>query len=155
MYQGEIQKIQTNGKRVYFMTSNYKGIRVNGIKVDEHRYVMEQYLGRKLKTNEVVHHKNGDKRDNRIENLEVMSLSDHTRLHRKDHSVTDAQIQNLVKLNYGKPSKHRKLTNEDVMYIRKNYIPRDKIFGCRALAKQFGVAHPQISKIINYKRYIV
>lgn len=47
----------------------------------EHRVFMEQYLGRKLDINEVVHHINGDKLDNRIENLKVMSKQEHDSLH--------------------------------------------------------------------------
>lgn len=39
----------------------------------EHRLVIEEYFERKLKSNEHVHHINGDKRDNRLENLVVMS----------------------------------------------------------------------------------
>lgn len=57
----------------------YKEINVNGKRVREHRYIMEQHLGRKLELWEHVHHINDDSSDNRLENLEVLSNSDHQR----------------------------------------------------------------------------
>lgn len=48
---------------------------LNGKQLKQHRVVMEEYLGRKLFPHENVHHKNGVRSDNRIENLELWSVS--------------------------------------------------------------------------------
>lgn len=47
----------------------------------EHDLIMECLIGRHLNDDEVVHHKNKIKHDNRKENLELMKISEHARLH--------------------------------------------------------------------------
>jgi hypothetical protein len=55
----------------------YKKIRVNGILVFEHRNIAEKNLGKKLSSEELVHHINGNKSDNRIENLRIVTRQTH------------------------------------------------------------------------------
>lgn len=49
--------------------------------VYEHTLIMTSFLGRELAEDEVIHHINGDRRDNRTENLQLMSKAEHNRLH--------------------------------------------------------------------------
>ena len=70
------------------MVSKYKAIKVNGIKHDEHRYVMERHLGQKLSFDEVVHHKDENPRNNDISNLEVLTRQQHIRIHQRGQSLT-------------------------------------------------------------------
>lgn len=71
------------GKGVpYFdKSTGYMKISIFGKQLKYHRYVMEEHLGRKLAVAELVHHKNYNKLDNRINNLEIILRSEHMRLH--------------------------------------------------------------------------
>jgi len=49
--------------------------------IKEHRYVMEKFLGRKLSKNEIIHHKDQNKTNNKVENLQIMNPSEHAKTH--------------------------------------------------------------------------
>ena len=56
---------------------NYPGVNGSG-RIMVHRKIMQEHLGRPLLKNENVHHKNGDRKDNRLSNLELWSTSQPT-----------------------------------------------------------------------------
>lgn len=78
LWAAETGRVKTKPRGVrrqesYYVTSNgYAKIKLpNGSWTLEHRHVMEQTLGRSLLPGENVHHKNGDRLDNRPDNLEL------------------------------------------------------------------------------------
>ncbi|MBN2312337.1 MAG: HNH endonuclease [Sedimentisphaerales bacterium] len=121
----------------------YKALKVNGIKVDEHRYVMQQFLGRPLLRTEIVHHKDGNPRNNSIDNLRLMSPQEHARHHLTGRHTCPLSKQELQSLG----RRHRtsaKLEASDIPVIRK-MISRG--IEQQFIASIYGVHRTQISRI--------
>lgn len=99
-----------------FILNGYRVYRINHKPKFEHRIVIEKYIDRELSDNEIIHHKNGDKLDNRIGNLEIITRSDHKRIHRNPDFYFDGISKSCSRC------KKIKLINEFYPHHRKNRI---------------------------------
>lgn len=70
----------------YSLQKHPSATRKDGYK-QVHRVVMEEHLERLLDSDEQVHHINGDKTDNRLENLVLIGVSEHMSLHAKENHI--------------------------------------------------------------------
>ena len=104
----------------------------------EHRKIMEDYLGRKLSRNEVVHHKNGITTDNRLDNLELMSRGKHISIHKKGKGKLAGFLDRFIEL-YGCGWSCAQIADEylcsagGVVKMLRKHIPLRPVgFQCRA-----------------------
>ena len=112
------------------MTEYKRKWRNNGVSSVEHRIIMERHIGRKLSDIEVVHHINGNKRDNRIENLQLLpDRATHNRIHALDfcpkgHEFTKENTEIRTTKSGGKTRRCKKCHRIET---RKNYLSKKGI----------------------------
>ena len=122
-HRGEV--IQKNG---------YVTVSIGNKKYYKHRLVMEEHIGRKLLPGEEVHHINGIRTDNRIENLELVVNGGHQQKH--------ATKQGLGKDRIGKEP-----SNKTSVAIREEiHILYSRGASITQLCKDFGLSRPTITK---------
>lgn len=89
----------------------------------EHVYEIEKKIGRKLGKNEIVHHVDGNKKNNEISNLILMTNGEHSSFHNKNRKVSIKTRQkissSLKKRTVQKGHIGQKLNDQDVINIKK------------------------------------
>jgi hypothetical protein len=91
----EKERLSHEGTPQGWLDNGRVKVKISGRNTLLHRYLMEQHLGRKLLTDEVVHHINGDPQDNRIENLCVMALGVHSSQHLSGRTPSESARANM------------------------------------------------------------
>lgn len=80
------------------MRKNIKGINQRAKDYKNHRAIMEKHLKRKLKSSEFIHHINGNKKDNGIKNLQIMTRKEHGHAHLKPNRLRIIYPHGVVKV---------------------------------------------------------
>lgn len=158
----------------------YVLVRINGRLRPEHRVIAERILGRALLSSEDVHHRNGDKADNRPENLAVVDKRMHAHRHNEERGLRrrrDLRLpgeenfeiacacgcgQRLARFDdRGRPRKflpthsqrvvHSRLTTAQVQEVRARFA--SGVTTVRMLAREYGIDHGNLSRIIRGQIY--
>ena len=112
-----IQYVEYRGE----ITRNFGGSRyirkvIDGRYMSIHRIIAEQKIGRPLELYEVVHHINGDKKDNRPENLEVMTVSEHSRMENIGRKHTEEWCRRHSEQLKGRQTRFGYVTSEETKH---------------------------------------
>lgn len=129
-----------------FIRSGYVQVELNangrGKKHLVHRIVAEAYLPNENNL-PCVNHKDGNKQNNNVDNLEWCSYSE---------NMKHASESGLLKTK-GENNPASKLSAEDVQYIREVYKKGDANYGLSALGRKYGVDHKTIWAVVNDKTW--
>ena len=117
----------------------YLRTQLNGKTQTVHRIIANTFLPVD-EAKAYVNHKDGDKTNNKAENLEWCTFSE---------NIKHAYHNGLIKPKSGMNNGRNILSEEDVKYIRQNCKKRDSMYSRKALAKKFNVAHQTISAVLS------
>jgi len=128
--------ISNKGYKLVSMHLNGKSVRFN-----LHRLIAEHYIPNPDNKPQ-VNHIDGNKLNNHYTNLEWVTNQEN-----RNHAIENS----LHKV--GVDCYNHKFTEDDIRYIRNNFVLGDSEFGCCGLAKKFNTNPSRIHKIVNYKTW--
>lgn len=138
--------IKCNRRRAEHDNRHYLTVRVmiDGTRFHAlaHRLVWRHFVG-KIPAGLTINHKNGNKKDNRLENLELATYSE-----QQIHAI---KVLNRGRIQNGEKNAMAKLTTSQVLEIRKLRASGMKL---KDLGDKFGVSFQSISKIVNHQRWV-
>jgi hypothetical protein len=133
-----LTRLSVDGYVRIALTNNYKVWETR-----LHRIVAEHFVPNPGKK-ETVNHIDGNKLNNRADNLEWAD---------RHEQLEHAYKLNLKKSIRGASNSNAKLTEDEVRYVRQNYKRQSTEYGTVALAKRFGVSNVVIGHIVRGKTY--
>jgi hypothetical protein len=110
------RKVDENGNFIQKFNKDGTKNGFESVTIFEHRVVMEEYLGRPLLPTESVHHINMNKQDNRLENLYLCSVSEHSKAHGSMNPIVETLMQNGI-LDFNVNTGEYYLTNKETVNV--------------------------------------